>query len=703
MFIPDRSAVKSSEDKLNRAPFAHKLADTIINWKLEESIVIGLYGPWGCGKTSVLNFAVERLKETTKEWTLEKQPITIWFNPWSFSEQERLLQVFFQQIYAEIKKVDPKAGEDLKQTIKKFAQVLGALEPIPWIGQVFSAGQKFVDIFVSDKTIQDTKKEVADVFRKLNRRIVIIIDDVDRLNRDEIRLLFQMIKINADFPNTIYVVAFARDIVENALSNEQGVSGREYLEKIVQVGFNVPNPDPSLIQKFFFEELDKILNDIQIETFDKDRWYKLYFAGFNTFFQSVRDIKRYINSLGMNLRMIHAEVDAIDFIGLESLRVFMPEIYQGIAENKNLFIRQRELFGDNRRLPEIKKSLDALFEKSDPQTDVARNICVELFPSLHSIYGNMYFDNQWLANWRKQKRICHEDNFNSYFLLGTPKGTVSHVEVSEILAQSTDSNTIMQIFTQYLQENRFRKLLERISDSVDDLNQDQITGLSKALFAIGNISEDVHDGVFDFGSDLQINFTIRKLLLKLPDEFRYDWFVHYLEDNPPLYTVIYQVRHDTPHDGKPRENPLFSEEQLEQLKTICVRNIEKSSATDEFLKQKEFRVVLFCWKEWMPDSPARTAFIDQIILDKNKFLDFVGNFVFIQRSQTSGSYLVETQQKFDSKSFLEFVDIAKAKNFIKALTEEEVRSLLFERLATLKLLNEFLLHSEKKETVASEE
>jgi predicted KAP-like P-loop ATPase len=118
MFIPDRSAEKSSEDKLNRAPFAHKLADTIRDWKLEESIVIGLYGPWGCGKTSVLNFAVERLEETTKQWALEKKPIIIWFNPWSFSEQEKLLQAFFQQIYAEIKKVDPKAGEDLKQTIK---------------------------------------------------------------------------------------------------------------------------------------------------------------------------------------------------------------------------------------------------------------------------------------------------------------------------------------------------------------------------------------------------------------------------------------------------------------------------------------------------------------------------------------------------------------------------------------------------------
>ena len=54
MFIPDVSVNSANDDKLNRAPFAYKLADTIRDWKREESIVIGLYGPWGCGKTSVL-------------------------------------------------------------------------------------------------------------------------------------------------------------------------------------------------------------------------------------------------------------------------------------------------------------------------------------------------------------------------------------------------------------------------------------------------------------------------------------------------------------------------------------------------------------------------------------------------------------------------------------------------------------------------
>jgi hypothetical protein len=274
---------------------------------------------------------------------------------------------------------------------------------------------------------------------------------------------------------------------------------------------------------------------------------------------------------------------------------------------------------------------------------------------------------------------------------------VAHGEANEVLAQTTDFNLLVQIFNQYNQENRFRKLLERILDRLDDINQEQILSLVQALLMFGNTSSDIHTGIFDFGSDFQIHFAVRSLLLKLPEEFRYSWFVQYLENNPPLFTSAYQVLHDTPQAGKPRETWLFSEEQLERLKAICVRNIENLSKGDEFLKQKEFKFVMFCWKEWVPESPTRTSFIDQTILNKDKFLDFVGNFIFTQRSQTAGSYLVETNQKFNSKEFFEFVDMTKTKKFIKDLIEDEVKSFSLERLTALRLLNEYLIYLEKTE------
>ena len=695
-FIPDRSVTAAKDDRLNRAPFAYRLADTIRDWNRDESIVIGLYGAWGSGKTSVLHFAVERLQETTKAWKVEEQPIVIWFNPWSFSEQEKLLQAFFQQIYAEINKVDPKAGKDLKQSIKKFAQVLGALEPIPAVGQILSGGGKFVELFISDKSLEETKNEVAAIFKKLNRRILILIDDVDRLNREQIRLLFQLIKINADFPNTIYLVAFDRPVVETALTNEQGVSGREYLEKIVQVGFDVPSPDSALLQDLFVEEIDKILQDVHAGEWDQDRWAKLYFSGFNSFFQSVRDIKRFINSLGMTVSMVKSDVDAIDFIGLESLRVFMPEIYKAIAVNKNLFTSpQQALSGGDRLIPKIKEALEAIFGQEKEHSEIARKICTRLFPALESIYGNVSYSNESWLLWRKQKRICHKDNFDVYFLLGTPKGAVSNLEADEFLSQATDESALVQKLDEYFQENRYRKLLDRITDRADTLEPDQIKILCQALFRFGDTVPDIKERIPDIGSDLELTRLIRFLMFKLKPDERFTWFCIFLENDPPLYGTIDQVLLDRPREGKPpRTENLFSDEGLEQLRQICVRNIETRSENQDFLNQKEFRFILYRWRDWSSESQARTAFLARMQATIESFLSFAFRFLNDIRSQTSGSYIVETNQEFDSRGFFEFIDREVSQKFIEKLTEEELKPLSREQLVALKALSDSLSKAE---------
>lgn len=695
-FIPDRSVTAAKDDRLNRAPFAYRLADTIRDWNRDESIVIGLYGAWGSGKTSVLHFAVERLKETTKARKVEEQPIVIWFNPWSFSEQEKLLQAFFQQIYAEINNVDPKVGKDLKQSIKKFAQVLGALEPIPAVGQILSGGGKFVELFISDKSLEETKDEVAGIFKKLNRRILILIDDVDRLNRDQIRLLFQLIKINADFPNTIYLVAFDRPVVEAALTNEQGGSGRAYLEKIVQVGFDVPAPDPALLQKMFSEEIDKILVDVHTGEWDRDRWAKLYYSGFNSFFQSVRDIKRFINSLGMTVRMVKSEVDVIDFIGLESLRVFIPEIYKAITENKNLFTNPRQaLSGGDQLIPKIKEALDAIFGQEKEHPETAKKICTQLFPSLESVYGNMYYGNESWLLWRKQKRICHPDNFDIYFLLGTPKGAVSNLETDEFLAQATNESALALKLGEYFQENRYRKLLDRITDRADTLAPDQIKILCQALLRFGDTVPDTKEGIYDFGSDLELTRLTRFLMLKLMPDERFTWFRAFLENDPPLYATIDQILLDRPREGKPpRTENLFSDEELEQLRQICVRNIETRSENPDFLDQKGFMFILYRWRDWSPVSQSRNAFLARVQSTTERFLSFASCFLHDIRSQTLGSYIIKTNQEFDSKGFFEFISREASQKFIEKLTKEEIKNLSREQLMALKALSDSVSKAE---------
>src|SRR5258708_32230811 len=93
---------------------------------------------------------------------------------------------------------------------------------------------------LSEKDIKETKAEVSELLRQLKAPILVVIDDVDRLTADEVRLIFQLIKANADFPNLVYLALFQRDIVEKSLEKVTSGSGKDFLEKIVQIGFDGP-------------------------------------------------------------------------------------------------------------------------------------------------------------------------------------------------------------------------------------------------------------------------------------------------------------------------------------------------------------------------------------------------------------------------------------------------------------------------------
>jgi hypothetical protein len=184
-------------------------------------------------------------------------------------------------------------------------------------------------------------------------------------------------------------------------------------------------------------------------------------------------------------------------------------------------------------------------------------------------------------------------------------------------------------------------------------------------------------------------------MLKLLPEARYNWFRAFLENDPPLYTTIDQVLLDRPREGKPpRTENLFSDEMLEQLKQICVRNIEMRSGIPDFLDQKNFRFVLYRWRDWSPESQTRIAFLARMQSTAKSFLSFASRFLSDTRSQTSGSYIVETNQEFDSKGFFEFISREATKKFIEKLTKEELKSLSREQLLALNALSESLSKAE---------
>ncbi|MDQ0884908.1 P-loop NTPase fold protein [Peribacillus sp. V2I11] len=88
-FKPDRPILHSGDDRLNRSGFAEHLAKAILKYEFTESLVLGLYGKWGSGKTSVINMAVEEIVKLSKEVLDQEKPIIMKFNPWNYSGHQQ--------------------------------------------------------------------------------------------------------------------------------------------------------------------------------------------------------------------------------------------------------------------------------------------------------------------------------------------------------------------------------------------------------------------------------------------------------------------------------------------------------------------------------------------------------------------------------------------------------------------------------------
>lgn len=205
MFSTDKPITDASEDKLGRSGFAERLAKAIINFDTADSYAIALQGAWGCGKTSVLNMAIQKIEETT-----DKKAVIIRFNPWNFTTTGQLIDQFFATMSSKLKLSEgDKRLQKVGGLIEKYSSVLEYTQYIPVVGPYLdvvknlakAAGKEIketADKKLHDATIQKAKIEEA--LKEIDFQILVVIDDIDRLPNDQIRLIFQLVNSVAGFP-----------------------------------------------------------------------------------------------------------------------------------------------------------------------------------------------------------------------------------------------------------------------------------------------------------------------------------------------------------------------------------------------------------------------------------------------------------------------------------------------------------------------
>ncbi len=369
---PERPITGKDEDILAREGFIGRLSNALIQDNKATGVVIGLTGPWGSGKSSTLNMLHEKIKDDHGA-----NSAVVRFNPWLITSKNDLINQFFSELIASIKqchnvKYLRHYQFDLPKQLLEYA---GAISPImnssiPGFSILAKpAADKAAQAIARDISIYDIKERIEKELKRVNYPIVVLIDELDRVEDDEVRVIAQLIKGIADFSNISYLVAYDEQRVIEALGNishqldetTRLERGTKYIEKIIQY----PIPLPELIESDLVEMLIKGIKDILGERYtssiaqkwnnSEERLNKLTSTIIPDLIKTPRDIKRIIGHFQILHALTGDKIDWIDVLGMSALQTKAPRTYSWLSNNVRMIIDMPDGMSSIRLRNELKE------------------------------------------------------------------------------------------------------------------------------------------------------------------------------------------------------------------------------------------------------------------------------------------------------------------------------------------------------------
>lgn len=685
LFSTDRPITSEKEDLLNRSSFAESLAKAIKDWIGNDSLVLALYGPWGSGKSSVKNIILESLKKSDTAC-----PYIVEFNPWQWAGQERLTEAFFHEIgivfgktasndegknratkWLDYGRILSLGGSILKIT-KTVLNSKGI--PDPGLETVSESMKESAEVMKNATEVLSTsethslselKKDLSDTLAKLDRPILVVIDDLDRLSTSEIKLMFQLIKANADFPNMVYLLLFQRDIVEKSLNEIAPISGREFLEKIIQVGFDIPKIEWTQLQKILCNGLDRLLDDSSIiKLFDKRRWANIFISGLSPYFQNLRDVNRFLGTLSFQISIFQNEgcfeVNPIDLIALEVLRVFEPEVYHKIYNSKSILTRQNFEHSGKEAKGLIKVECESIINLAykGNRTQV-EELIKQLFPTIEWVLGGYTYGSDFEEKWFRELRVCHSNIFDRFFHLAIPESDISHAELERILSLAGDRERLVAEFNNLSKRGLLGIVLNRLEAYKEIIALEYAVPFITALFDIGENLTDDSSGFFEIGSDMHASRIIFWYLKKEKNaEKRANILKEALQATTGVYLPVMKISTEDSRQERKKDPSAFlvTEDSIEELKEICVEIIKQASESGKLNNHAKMAPILYCWRDWTSsEEPAK--WIEKLIETREGVITFLT--AFLQRSKVQGlrDYTYQIRYSISLKSIENFVPI----------------------------------------------
>jgi predicted KAP-like P-loop ATPase len=632
----DAPLERLEDDTFNRKPFAKHLAGTIALVDASQGFIFGLYGPWGSGKTTLINFIVKSLESENANVKVFR------FNPWWFSGSDALLYSFFSQLRIWLN--SPNIGSEfnkLAKAINGFKSLLLPLKYIPSISEFFKSveeGAKSVSNSMEEigkaleKDIDAQRKDINEILRSQNTRLLIILDDIDRLYPNEMLEIFRLVKSVADFPNIIYLLSFDREVVKRTLGTTSGVDPEVFLEKIIQLPYHLPAIDKTTLLHFFTTSLQPIMADSPERLFNKVRWSNLLLGGLEKLINTPRQAKRLLNTLAGTFPLVRGEVNPVDFIAMEAIRIFAPDIYFEISKNTNDFVDETQ---SPQNIFETEDALKNYYSKilesvNEPARNHIRDILYFLFPKVRNRFHSPYATTIANTDPRKFLLACDSEHIYRYIRFGLAAAEISSQEFEKLIGENTSAESISLLLKRLGNEpgpnkigTRARNFARLLLDNIEEIDQSRIHSLIRAIFETGDdlIIKDppqshfvvttyelLHDCWYQL---IKRTATIGHRGKLVREAFQKGNAIYMMAD------AIYDFENEYQSDEGSGHEPLVSKEMIIDLKTIWLDKIKQAVQNRTLIAVHKFGFILGRWEIWGDEKDVEAYIKASLKEDEN--------------------------------------------------------------------------------------
>jgi predicted KAP-like P-loop ATPase len=667
------------------------------------------------------------------------KPVVVKFNPWRWSGQDKLLEAFFDEIGAAFRT----DRFDDKMTAKRLARFWEGLKVVTLAGgelatrmqealiaaaALLAGGSGVVSSYVTNPTgkavlgsvslallgvagvcavyapfaeklaavfdwktkkdrlsLNEVRGNLLRELGKLEAPLLVVIDDIDRLTKREIRLLVQLVKANADFPNVVYLLLYQKNVLAEALDEVASEKGQDFLKKIVQVELEMPLVPNHEMLRFFRDQIGPVLKRVETR-WEDERWGEVFEEGVWRYFRTPRDIKRFRGVLEFYMEA-HVEdgvleVNPIDIILLETLRMFDPTAYGAVGrafqQQHDVFLEV--MFHDEETKARLNLGTKALLERkelTEPEKQRLQVLLNGLFPQANEQFK---MTDELDREWERHLRICHPKFFPRYFQLGGEPGAISAAFVATLFKAADDIEKLRELLQEAFDKKPFTAVMERLVAVLPDVPQSTVEPLITALFDLSDRLPELRADILTTNAEHQLGRLAALLLRRVDNQSERAAAFHRAVlaskgiAGPVFCFFLFKP---TNEDQQMRQSTLMSAQDLNNIQAELLRKLWSVARSGRLWKMPAASVLFHTLCKWAGDGEVR-QWLTEALRESETSMAFLRT--TLNQTWSSGGRGTRTVYTLLGKHVELFVELAKLADTAEPAAKDELEKAALEKL-----------------------